>query len=117
MASVDGWKRRQPNKPVHQTLSNGLNAAAAAAAASAVANATNDVSSRASYGATLARGQIPRPHCVLDDSSASSSVSEDTSLQVRVSLFIRSSVSVGVLKRRNSDVCRTFLDLTRRSAG
>ncbi|EYC17127.1 hypothetical protein Y032_0031g2288 [Ancylostoma ceylanicum] len=80
MASVDGWKRRQPNKPVHQTLSNGLNAAAAAAAAAAVANATND-SSRASYGATLARGQIPRPHCVLDDSSASSSVSEDTSLQ------------------------------------
>ncbi|KAK6759090.1 hypothetical protein RB195_016356 [Necator americanus] len=79
MASVDGWKRRQPNKPVHQSLSNGLNAAVAAAAA--VATANNDVGTRASYGATLARGQIPRPHCVLDDSSASSSVSEDTSLQ------------------------------------
>ncbi|WKY13813.1 hypothetical protein Q1695_004560 [Nippostrongylus brasiliensis] len=74
MASVDGWKRRQPNKPVHQSLSNGLNAA--------VTSPTADgTPSRPSYGATLARGQIPRNHCVLDDSSASSSVSEDTSLQ------------------------------------
>ncbi|KAK5978093.1 hypothetical protein GCK32_013843 [Trichostrongylus colubriformis] len=72
MASVDGWKRRQPNKPVHQTPSNGLNNASATTEAGAT---------RPSYGATLARGQIPRHHCVLDDSSASSSVSEDTSLQ------------------------------------
>ncbi|CAJ0589204.1 unnamed protein product [Cylicocyclus nassatus] len=77
MASVDGWKRRQPNKPVHQSL-NGLNTATVPTAAAAAP--TNDTS-RNSYGATLARGQIPRPHCVLDDSSASSSVSEDTSLQ------------------------------------
>ncbi|KAK6053146.1 hypothetical protein COOONC_09349 [Cooperia oncophora] len=73
MASVDGWKRRQPNKPVHQTLSNGLNNASATTEAG--------TPTRPSYGATLARGQIPRHHCVLDDSSASSSVSEDTSLQ------------------------------------
>ncbi|KAK6030732.1 hypothetical protein OSTOST_03127, partial [Ostertagia ostertagi] len=74
MASVDGWKRRQPNKPVHQTLSHGLNSSSASAEAG--------TPTRPSYGATLARGQIPRHHCVLDDSSASSSVSEDTSLQI-----------------------------------
>ncbi|PIO74334.1 hypothetical protein TELCIR_03663 [Teladorsagia circumcincta] len=74
MASVDGWKRRQPNKPVHQSLSHGMNSSSASAEAG--------TPTRPSYGATLARGQIPRHHCVLDDSSASSSVSEDTSLQV-----------------------------------
>nr|CDJ94369.1 hypothetical protein isoform c [Haemonchus contortus] len=73
MASVDGWKRRQPNKPVHPTLANGLNTAPVTTEAG--------TPTRPSYGATLARGQIPRHHCVLDDSSASSSVSEDTSLQ------------------------------------
>ncbi|VDO62517.1 unnamed protein product [Heligmosomoides polygyrus] len=76
MASVDGWKRRQPNKPVHQSMSNGMNSSAAASA-----TMENGTPTRPSYGATLARGQVPRHHCVLDDSSASSSVSEDTNLQ------------------------------------
>lgn len=56
MASVDGWKRRQPvaRPPSAQPASPG-----------------------SSYGAALARGQLPRTS-IIDDSSASSSVSEDT---------------------------------------
>lgn len=101
MASVDGWKRRQPNKPLsasapagisrppnqlfrnqqqlaaqagghhlHHQIPNVQNLAAAQLAAVHAAAVQ-------SYGAALARGQLPR-NTIIDESSASSSVSEDT---------------------------------------
>nr|AAT12421.1 hypothetical protein isoform b [Dictyocaulus viviparus] len=77
MASVDGWKRRQPNKSAHQPLSSAMNSGSI----STSGIDSSGTPTRTSYGAALARGQIPRHHCVLDDSSASSSISEDNSLQ------------------------------------
>uniref|UniRef100_A0A8R1HY54 Uncharacterized protein n=2 Tax=Caenorhabditis japonica TaxID=281687 RepID=A0A8R1HY54_CAEJA len=75
MASVDGWKRRQPNKPVSASVPAGITRpysqrqadhqqqqqlqmmqAAAAALAAGASAPTNG----SSYGAALARGQFPR---------------------------------------------------------
>lgn len=77
MASVDGWKRRQPSKPANQSLSGVTTVGTVGTSGTEMAGTPTHTS----YGATLARGQVPRNHCVLDDSSASSSVSEDNSLQ------------------------------------
>ncbi|CAI2352971.1 unnamed protein product [Caenorhabditis sp. 36 PRJEB53466] len=77
MASVDGWKRRQPNKPVSASVPAGITRpysqrqadhqqlqmmAAAALAAAAVSSGVPVVPppTGSSYGAALARGQFPR---------------------------------------------------------
>lgn len=57
MASVDGWKRRQPTARPPNAM-------------------PSKPAPTTSYGAALARGQMPR-NFVIDDSSASSSVSDD----------------------------------------
>ncbi|VDM61946.1 unnamed protein product [Angiostrongylus costaricensis] len=77
MASVDGWKRRQPSKPANQSLSGATTVGTVSTSGTEGAGTPTHTS----YGAALARGQVPRNYCVLDDSSASSSVSEDNSLQ------------------------------------
>ncbi|KAJ1374060.1 hypothetical protein KIN20_036653 [Parelaphostrongylus tenuis] len=83
MASVDGWKRRQPSKPT--TNQSSLSGASSVGTVNNTTGGTDlagtPTHTTTSYGATLARGQVPRNHSVLDDSSASSSVSEDNSMQ------------------------------------
>ncbi|CAI4226114.1 unnamed protein product [Auanema sp. JU1783] len=63
MASVDGWKKRVP--PQGPRVHPG---------------STSNNTATTSYGAALAKGQMPK-NCIIDDSSASSSVSEDFSAQ------------------------------------
>uniref|UniRef100_A0A1I7UIE9 WW domain-containing protein n=1 Tax=Caenorhabditis tropicalis TaxID=1561998 RepID=A0A1I7UIE9_9PELO len=57
MASVDGWKRRQPNKPVSASVPNGVTRPYSQRQA---AQTTVTGGGAPSYGAALARGQFPR---------------------------------------------------------
>ncbi|CAD6198360.1 unnamed protein product [Caenorhabditis auriculariae] len=76
MASVDGWKRRQPNKPLAASMPHGVTRPyRQTETLPTPATVPNN-----SYGATLARGQLPR-NCVIDESSACSSTSGDYPLQ------------------------------------
>lgn len=54
MASVDGWKRRQPNKPVSASVPAGITRPYSQR------SQMHGVPPTASYGAALARGQFPR---------------------------------------------------------
>lgn len=71
MASVDGWKRRQPNKPVSASVPAGITRPYAqrqdhqlqmmqAAAAALIGGSPAPQPTASSYGAALARGQLPR---------------------------------------------------------
>ncbi|UMM38066.1 hypothetical protein L5515_009630 [Caenorhabditis briggsae] len=59
MASVDGWKRRQPNKPVSASVSGMIRPYSQRPPTSSGASGATS-SSSSSYGAALARGQFPR---------------------------------------------------------
>ncbi|CAB3398874.1 unnamed protein product [Caenorhabditis bovis] len=91
MASVDGWKRRQPNKPVSASVPAGITRPYAMRQAEQQQQAAA-AAQTSSYGAALARGQMPR-NCVIDESSASSSISGDHALHDLLGAYDYPSIS------------------------
>ncbi|CAJ0957079.1 unnamed protein product, partial [Mesorhabditis belari] len=88
MASVDGWRKRQPTRPASQQ-------------APRLPTATPiQHSAFQSYGAALARGQMPR-NCIISESSSSSSSSEADQAIQELFLSQMEDLSLEALSRPN----------------